>query len=68
MVAKATQSHNDFLNSRKGKVLLGVVSLALAYLMFIRATDTGSWQQYGMLLVLLIFGVNRLFAAIRHEK
>lgn len=64
-MAKAV--HHEFFRSRKGKALLGVVSLALAYLMFIRATDTGSWQQYGMLLALLIFGVNRLVKAIRNN-
>jgi hypothetical protein len=53
-----------FFHTRRGMALLGVVGLVAAYLVGLRATDTGSLQQYGLIIVLLIFAGNRLVRAI----
>lgn len=42
---------------------IGVISIIASYLVFLRAADTGSLQQYAILLVLLFFGLNRLYKA-----
>ncbi|MCX6727462.1 MAG: hypothetical protein NTX11_01450 [Candidatus Saccharibacteria bacterium] len=61
------QEHISFFSSRFGKLIVGVLSLVGAFLMFLRATDTGSLQQYAMLLVLIAVGINRLLSAIRAQ-
>jgi hypothetical protein len=53
-----------FLKTRQGHTVLGLLSLVAAWLIFIRAVDTGSLQQYALLIVLLVFGINRLFRSI----
>lgn len=59
----AKSNSASFWPSRQGKAIVGVVILGLAYAMFVRATDTGSLQQYAMLIVLIVFGGERLFKA-----
>lgn len=59
------RKNNQFLHSRGGLVLLGLLSLAVMWLLGLRATDTGSLQQYAGVIALLIFGVNRLVKAVR---
>lgn len=54
--------------SRAGALVLGVAALTAAYLVGIHSLDTGSWQQYGMTFVLLVFGLNRLIRSIRPKK
>jgi hypothetical protein len=54
-----------FLKTRQGLAITGVVSLGLAWLVWLRASDTGSLQQYALLIVLVIFGINRLAKAIK---
>lgn len=49
---------------RQANIVLAVVSFVAAWLMFIRAVDTGSLQQYAMLIVLVCYGLNRLFRAV----
>ncbi len=57
---------NEFLRTRGGLALTGLISLVVAWLLFLRATDTGSLQQYGLLLLALGFGLNRIIAAFRN--
>lgn len=54
---------NKSVGDRKKLVLIGIVSIFVSYLIFLRATHTGSLQQYGLLLIFLCFGINRLFKA-----
>lgn len=56
-----------FWHSRWGALVLSLIALVLAYLMASRAIDTGSWQQYGLTLLLLIFAVNR-FSHAAHRQ
>ena len=56
--------NSSLVNSRSFKALQGVVLLVLAWFMFLRAVDTGSLQQYGLLLVLLAVSIHRLFRAV----
>jgi len=46
-------------------LVAGVVALVLAYLMLLRAFDTGSLQQYGIVLITFIFSINRFVKAAR---
>jgi uncharacterized membrane protein HdeD (DUF308 family) len=63
MVKKAI----SWYNQRQWAAVLGIVALVLAVLIAMRSLDTGSWQQYGMAFVLLIFGCNRLIHAVRRR-
>ena len=54
----------QFLHTRWAVALLGAVSLGATWLMFIRAVDTGSLQQYGLTIVLFSLSVNRFFRAL----
>lgn len=58
----------ELLQTRYSAAVLGVVSFIAGWFLFIRAVDTGSLQQYFMLIVLLAFGVNRLFRAVVPKK
>lgn|GEM_PF-2604605 len=46
---------------------LGVLGIVATWLVFLRASDTGSLQQYGILTVCLIFGLMQLMKAIRRS-
>jgi hypothetical protein len=62
------QEHTSFFASRLGKLTVGVISFVGAFLMFLRATDTGSLQQYGLLFLLIGLGFNRLISAVKGPK
>lgn len=62
------QKSKELLKTRHSAAVLGVVSFVAAWFMFIRAVDTGSLQQYFMLIVLLLLGINRLFRAVVPKK
>jgi hypothetical protein len=47
---------------------LALVALVAAYLIGSRALDTGSWQQYGLMFVALVFGLNRLYRSSWQKK
>lgn len=57
-------SAKQFLKTRVGLGVTGVVALGIAWLVWLRASDTGSLQQYGILIVLALFGLSRLIKAI----
>ena len=63
-MAKSKQQLKELHDSRNGKLVLGAVALVAAWLMFLRATDTGSLQQYAMLIALVFYGINRLVRAV----
>ncbi len=55
----------QLLHTSLGLFLTGVASLGLAFLMFLRASDTGSLQQYFILIIFVFFGFNRFIRVIR---
>jgi hypothetical protein len=64
-----TNKHVPKGYARRGWALItALVLLTAAYLMGSRALDTGSWQQYGLTFVFLVFGLNRLFRGIWLQK
>lgn len=65
-MAKTTKG--NFFKSRTGRVLTGILCFIGVWLVFLRASDTGSLQQYGILILLAIFGVNRFISAIFYKK
>ncbi len=57
---KRTPQPLRWYNRHYWSLLLAVVSLLLAYFIGSRSIDTGSWQQYIMTFIFLVFGLNRL--------
>lgn len=53
------------LNSKRGIALIGCLALVAAYIVAIRAIDTGSLFQYFLGFTLFGIGLNRLVLAIR---
>lgn len=52
-------------------VLIAIVSLVLAYAMSLRAIDTGSLQQYLIVVILVGFAINRIariVSGVRPQK
>jgi hypothetical protein len=64
----AKTARDNFFKTRTGLFLTGLVSFVGVWLVFLRASDTGSLQQYGILILLLIFGINRTFSALFFKK
>lgn len=56
----------DQFKTKPARLIMGIVGLALAYVLGSRALDTASWWQYGGTLLLLILSVRLLIKAI-HE-
>ena len=61
-------SKDNFFKSRIGRVLTGILCFVGVWLVFLRASDTGSLQQYGILILLVILGFNRFFKALRRKN
>jgi len=62
--AKPTQNRS-VANHRFVWLVTGVVALVLGYLMLLRAFDTGSLQQYFIVLAAVVIATNRFVKAIR---
>lgn len=60
--------NQPWYNQRTGALLLALLVLIGAYFAASRALDTGSWQQYGLTFVGLVFGLNRAWRAFRPKK
>lgn len=58
--AKPTPKNRRWYNQHYWALLLALALLSGAYIIGTRSLDTGSWQQYGLTFVLLVFGLNRL--------
>jgi len=58
--SKSTPENKRWYNQHYWSLLLALASLTAAYIVGSRALFTGSWQQYGITIVCLIFGLNRL--------
>ena len=58
--AKLIPKNRRWYNRHYWSLLLALASLFAAYLVASRALDTGSWQQYGLAILLIFFGLNRL--------
>ena len=57
--------------SYKRKVMLGIqagIALVLACLLTVRAIDTGSLQQYGLVILFSIIAIIKGFACIRYPR
>gem|GEM_PF-871772 len=52
-------------NQRKTAVVLTLIALIAAYLVSLRAFDTGSLQQYAITLFLIIFAITEWVSAMR---
>lgn len=59
------RKNNQFLQGRIGLIVAGLLSLIAMWLLGLRATDTGSLQQYAGVIALFIFALNRLVKAVR---
>ncbi len=46
--------------NKSSSALLAIVSVALAYVVGLRAIDTGSLQQYFIGIILIAFAINRI--------
>jgi hypothetical protein len=64
-MANKTGKGKLFWHSPLGLFLVAVASFGLAFLVFLRASDTGSLQQYAIMFILIFFGLNRLVRVIR---
>jgi hypothetical protein len=58
--SKETPQNKRWYNQHYWSLLLAFAALIAAYLIGSRAVFTGSWQQYGLTIVALVFGLNRL--------
>lgn len=59
----ATPKNRRWYNQHYWALLLAAAAFVAAYAIGTRSLDTGSWQQYGMTLAFVVFGLNRLFRA-----
>jgi len=57
----------DWLETRQGTIIKGLFALLLAYIMGSRAIHTGSFWQYGLAIVLLVWGVKRTYRGLRNK-
>ncbi len=53
------------LHTKLGLLVSSIVLFGLAYLVFLRASDTGSLQQYFIMFVVIFLGFNRLVRLAR---
>lgn len=60
---KASNEQQNWFITRTGCIVCGGTALVLAYIIASRALDTGSLGQYGLTILLLIVGINRLIRA-----
>lgn len=54
-----------FWHKPLGLFLIAAVSFGLAFLVFLRASDTGSLQQYAIMFAFIFFAINRLVRCAR---
>lgn len=62
-MTKVNKTH--FLKSRIGLLITAILTFGISWLVFLRATDTGSLQQYAIIIALVFFGLNRIYRAIK---
>lgn len=58
----------DQFNSRTSLLFMGVIGLFLAYLLILRAFDTGSYWQYLGTLILLVLGIKLIIRGIKSKS
>lgn len=58
---------NEWRQTRRGRLVSGLVELALCYLIGSRALFTGSWWEYGLTVLLLVDGIQNLVKAIKKK-
>jgi hypothetical protein len=61
-------THQRWYDQRGWALIVALVALVAAYLIGSRALNTGSWQQYALTFVFLVFGLSRLFRSVWPEK
>jgi len=62
-MANVIKQIDDYHQTKKGKIVFGVIEILAAYAIISRAIDTGSLWQYAVAAVLIIGGVNNLINA-----
>lgn len=60
----ATSNLKQFLASRRGFALSGGLALVAAWLVGLQATSSGSWLQYGVLIILGVYGIDHIIRAV----
>jgi hypothetical protein len=64
-MSKVKLSQTSWFETRQGMLIVGLLSLLIAYIIASRAIDTGSWQQYGLTVLLLIVGIHQVIHFFR---
>lgn len=59
---------SDQFKSRPSLIIMGSVGLLLAYLLVLRAFDTGSWWQYLGTLLLIASGIKLIVRGVKTRK
>ena len=67
-MAKNSFELKRMFHTKIGLLLSAVLFFGLSYLVFLRASDTGSLQQYFALIVIVFLGLNRLIRLARVLK
>lgn len=62
-----TPRTSDQFKSRPSLLLMGVVGFLLAYLLGLRALDTGSYWQYLGTLILIVLGIKLIIRGIKSK-
>lgn len=65
---QTVQKIDKFHATQKGRIIFGVVELALSYAVVCRAIHTGSIWQYAVFTLLLIGGLNNLIKAFTRKN
>lgn len=60
-----SKSGRRWYDERGWAFILGITTLLVSYGIGSRSLDTGSWQQYILTLIFLIFAVNRIIHAVK---
>lgn len=60
--------NQKFIHTRSGRAISSMACFVGAWLVFLRASHTGSLQQYGILFVCIYFGFNRLYLVFMPKK
>ena len=67
-MAKNKVQQNKVIKRRSSHVIVGIVALAVSYIVGSRAFDTGSWWEYLATLILFIVGIKELIISIKPKQ
>lgn len=66
--AKANKTATAFFRNRAVRVLVGIMSIGLAYLFFIQAIDSGNLLSYLLMALFVIIALREFFGAVDWRK